>query len=37
LGLSQLLGSVGTILMDRSVFVRYWRDDFVNAFRVYLA
>jgi putative ABC transport system permease protein len=27
----------GTILMDRSVFVRYWRDDFVNVFRVYLA
>ena len=26
----------GTILMDRSVFVRYWRDDFVNVFRVYL-
>jgi putative ABC transport system permease protein len=26
----------GTILMDRSVFVRYWRDDSVNVFRVYL-
>jgi putative ABC transport system permease protein len=27
----------GTILMDRSLFVRYWRDDSVNVFRVYLA
>jgi hypothetical protein len=27
----------GTILMDRSVFVRYWRDDSVNLFRVYLS
>jgi putative ABC transport system permease protein len=27
----------GTILMDRSVFMRYWRDDFVNVFRIYLA
>jgi putative ABC transport system permease protein len=27
----------GTILMDRKVFVRYWRDDSVNVFRVYLA
>ncbi len=26
----------GTILMDRSVFVRYWHDDSVNAFRVYV-
>jgi putative ABC transport system permease protein len=26
----------GTILMDRSVFVKYWSDDSVNAFRVYL-
>ncbi len=26
----------GTILMDRSLFVRYWHDDSVNAFRVYL-
>lgn len=26
----------GTILMDRSVFQRYWRDDSVNAFRLYL-
>jgi putative ABC transport system permease protein len=26
----------GTILMDRSVFVKYWHDDSVNAFRVYL-
>ncbi len=23
--------------MDRSVFKRYWRDDSVNVFRVYLA
>jgi putative ABC transport system permease protein len=27
----------GSILMDRKVFVRYWRDDTVNLFRVYLA
>jgi putative ABC transport system permease protein len=27
----------GTILMDRTVFKRYWHDDSVNAFRVYLA
>ena len=26
----------GTILMDRSVFVRYWDDDSLNAFRVYV-
>jgi putative ABC transport system permease protein len=26
----------GAILMDRSVFVRYWRDDAVNMFRVYV-
>ncbi|HTK29178.1 MAG TPA: FtsX-like permease family protein [Vicinamibacterales bacterium] len=26
----------GTILMDRSLFVRYWGDDSVNIFRVYL-
>jgi len=26
----------GTILMDRSLFIRYWRDDSVNIFRVYL-
>ncbi|MGE5245627.1 MAG: ABC transporter permease [Betaproteobacteria bacterium] len=26
----------GTILMDRKLFVRYWRDDTVNVFRVYL-
>jgi putative ABC transport system permease protein len=26
----------GSILIDRSVFVRYWRDDSVNLFRVYL-
>jgi putative ABC transport system permease protein len=26
----------GTILMDRTVFVKYWKDDSVNAFRVYL-
>jgi putative ABC transport system permease protein len=26
----------GTILVDRSVFVRYWNDDSVNVFRVYL-
>jgi putative ABC transport system permease protein len=27
----------GTILMDRTLFERYWHDDSVNAFRVYLA
>ena len=27
----------GTILMDRSVFKRFWNDDTVNVFRVYLA
>jgi len=27
----------GAILMDRAVFQRYWRDDSVNLFRVYLA
>ncbi len=26
----------GTIFMDRSLFIRYWNDDSVNAFRVYL-
>lgn len=26
----------GTILMDRRLFVRYWRDDTVNLFRLYL-
>lgn len=26
----------GTILMDRSLFERYWHDDSVNVFRVYL-
>jgi putative ABC transport system permease protein len=26
----------GTILMDRSLFTRYWNDDTVNVFRVYL-
>jgi putative ABC transport system permease protein len=26
----------GTILMDRALFVRQWRDDSINAFRVYL-
>ena len=26
----------GTILMDRTLFVRYWNDDSVNIFRVYL-
>jgi putative ABC transport system permease protein len=26
----------GSILMDRSVFERYWNDDTVNVFRVYL-
>jgi putative ABC transport system permease protein len=27
----------GTILMDRSLFQKYWHDDSVNVFRVYLA
>ena len=27
----------GTIFMDRRLFVRYWNDDSVNVFRVYLA
>ena len=27
---------LGTILMDRRVFTKYWNDDSVNAFRVYL-
>jgi putative ABC transport system permease protein len=27
----------GTILMDRHVFQKYWHDDTVNVFRVYLA
>jgi len=27
----------GTILMDRTLFQRYWGDDSVNVFRVYLA
>jgi putative ABC transport system permease protein len=27
----------GTILMDRSIFIRHWRDDSINAFRVYLS
>ena len=26
----------GTILMDRSLFMRYWNDDSVNVFRVYV-
>ena len=26
----------GTILMDRRLFIRYWNDDSVNIFRVYL-
>ena len=26
----------GTILMDRTLFMRYWHDDSVNIFRVYL-
>jgi putative ABC transport system permease protein len=26
----------GTIFMDRSLFIRYWNDDTVNVFRVYL-
>ncbi|MBI2834155.1 MAG: FtsX-like permease family protein [Acidobacteria bacterium] len=28
---------LGTVLMDRSVFTRHWRDDLVDIFRVYLA
>ncbi len=27
----------GSILMDRQLFIRYWNDDSVNAFRIYLA
>lgn len=27
----------GTILMDRRLFIKYWNDDSVNVFRVYLA
>ena len=27
----------GTILMDRQLFIRYWRDDTVNIFRVYVS
>ena len=27
----------GSILMDRRLFVRYWQDDTVNVFRLYLA
>ena len=27
----------GSILMDRSVYARYWKDDTVNLFRVFLA
>jgi putative ABC transport system permease protein len=27
---------LGTIFMDRSLFIRYWSDDTVNVFRVYL-
>jgi putative ABC transport system permease protein len=27
----------GAVIMDRSLFVKYWHDDSVNAFRVYLA
>ena len=27
----------GTILMDRALFIRYWHDDSVNVFRVYLS
>jgi putative ABC transport system permease protein len=26
----------GSVLMDRSVFTRYWNDDSVNVFRIYL-
>jgi putative ABC transport system permease protein len=26
----------GAIIMDRALFIRHWRDDSVNAFRVYL-
>jgi len=28
---------LGTILMDRSVFLQYWKDDSVNLFRVYVS
>ncbi|MFN8058282.1 MAG: FtsX-like permease family protein [Vicinamibacterales bacterium] len=27
---------IGTIILDRSVYVRYWQDESVNIFRVYL-
>lgn len=27
----------GSIIMDRAVYLRYWRDDTVNVFRVYLS
>jgi putative ABC transport system permease protein len=27
----------GAVIMDRSLFVKYWHDDTVNAFRVYVA
>jgi len=27
---------LGTIFMDRSLFIRYWNDDTVNVFRVYV-
>jgi len=27
----------GTVLIDRTVFQKYWNDDSVNAFRIYLA
>jgi putative ABC transport system permease protein len=27
----------GSILIDRAVFVRYWRDDSVNLFRIYVS
>ena len=27
----------GAIIMDRAVFLKYWRDDTVNAFRVYVS
>jgi len=27
----------GTVLIDRTVFKKYWNDDSVNAFRIYLA
>jgi putative ABC transport system permease protein len=26
----------GAVIMDRSVFIKYWRDDSVNVFRLYL-